>query len=70
MDYLKTGVYFNLRVIKEEKEYIWKKYKEYFLDVEIENEEEVYLNFLADKIDGIILFNFLTDCLPDKMRFP
>ncbi|WP_071395111.1 hypothetical protein [Bacillus tuaregi] len=70
MDYLKSGVIFNLKSIKEQEPDLWNKYKDYFEDVEIENEEEVYLNYLADKIQGRVLFNFLTECLPEEMRRP
>lgn len=67
MDYLKNGVIFNFKSIKAQHPALWDKYKEYFKDIDIENEEEVYLNYLSDKIDGKVLFNFLTECLPEEI---
>lgn len=70
MDYFKTGVMFNLKSIKEQNPDLWDRYKEYFEDIKIENEEEVYFNYLAQKMHGAVLFNFLTECLPEEMRRP
>ncbi|MFD2214995.1 hypothetical protein [Metabacillus endolithicus] len=68
MDFLRNGVIFNIKAIKEQSPTVWNKYKDYFNDIELENEEEVYLNYLSDKMDGKVLFNFLTECLPSEMR--
>ena len=68
MNYLKTGVSFNFKYIKEQHPYLWDLYKEHFEGIDIENEEKVYFNYLADKVEGRVLFNFLNDCLPEELR--
>lgn len=70
MDFLKTGVSFNFKAIRKEEPEVWEKYKDYFKDIPIEDEEKVYMTFLSDKVDGKILFNFLTECLPEDIRLP
>lgn len=70
VDFFKNGVIFNIKSIKENNPEIWDKYKVHFKNIPLEDEEEVYLNYLADKIDGKVLFNFLTECLPEELRLP
>jgi hypothetical protein len=66
-DFLKTGVIFNIKSLKENRPELWEKYKVHFENITFEN-EEVYLNYLTDKMDGQVLFNLLTNCLPVEMR--
>jgi hypothetical protein len=62
---LKYGFSFNLRMLKENNPELWGRYKDYFGNIQFEDEEKVYFHDLPD---GKKAFEFLRELIPDELK--
>lgn len=67
-NFIKNGVIFNLKYIRENNEEIWNKYKDELIKglPSIEDMEEVYMNELIQHIHGKVVFDFFNEMLPNQ----
>lgn len=62
------GLSFNLRAFRESKPEVWERFKDDFIDIEIEDEEEVHFNNLIKQVQGRTAFQFLQELLPPELK--